>query len=109
MAPTPPDQYATQIDSHQIYIVAFTILGVFLLVETLPPLSYQLVNLWATRKVDFGREQSVQRRLAFVAPVLKLILALILVFWGKGLAFTIARLREIINERIESRKIANDA
>ncbi len=109
MVPDSPDQGPSQFTLDQIYIVSFTIIGIFILIETLPVFFYQLANLWATRKLDFRREQLAERYIGLIVPGIKIILALMLLFGNKSIIKTITRFREFINERIDARRVANGA
>ncbi len=109
MVPQSKVEDSSPLDPHQIYVVAFTIMGIFVLVQTFPGFCYQLFSWWATRKFDFGRGPATQRWLSLIVPGLSIVLALLLVFGAKGVLRFIFSLRKIIDERPGARKVANGA
>jgi hypothetical protein len=109
MVSEPEEENALRLGWHELYLVSMTIIGIYLLSEALPPLCFQLASLWVDRKVDFGKQQSARLYIGLINPVAKIILAMILIFGAKGLVRIIDQLREIVDRRLEARKVANRA
>jgi hypothetical protein len=76
-----------------LYVVAFTVIGIWIVVDTLPSLVFTSVNYWYTVRSRFPETQIGRAQLQFIDPVLKLVLACGLLIGGQTVAKLVGRVR----------------
>jgi DNA helicase HerA-like ATPase len=81
-------------DFQQLYTLAFTVLGMYIFIDSLSSLTYQLINSWVMKPYYYGQRVGTQQYVSFVIPVLKLLLSLVLIIQAKGITGIIDKLRQ---------------
>ncbi|MBI5020949.1 MAG: hypothetical protein HZB59_05890 [Ignavibacteriales bacterium] len=79
---------------HQLYIVAFTILGAYLFVDALTSLVFQLINSWVMKDFNYDKKLSTAQMLSIVLPSIKLILSLFVIYRASDIVTIINKLRQ---------------
>jgi hypothetical protein len=75
------------VESSDLQVIGFSIVGVFVLADALPRLSEQVLNYWLINRHSYYNQQiPVQFKIRLIVSVVEFLLGFVLLFGSRGLA-----------------------